>query len=95
MVSGLTPTTPHARTDVPDGFFRILPKYKHGDIETKVLDGLISGQSTVKTISGSIDKFDDSRISVAVTFQACLHLDVSGKVVLFQGVDDVLVRPKG
>ena len=36
-----------------------------------------------------------ARLGVAVTFQACLHLDVSGKVVLFQGVDDVLVKPKG
>ena len=27
--------------------------------------------------------------------QACLHLDVAGKVVLEQGEDDVLVRPRG
>jgi hypothetical protein len=53
------------------------------------------GQSTVKSIYGTIDKFDDSRLSVAVTFQACLHLDVAGKVVLEQGGDDVLIRPRG
>jgi hypothetical protein len=38
---------------------------------------------------------EDIRFGVAVTFQACLHLDVSGKIVFFQGIDDVLVRPKG
>jgi hypothetical protein len=52
------------------------------------------GQSTVKSISGTIDKFDDSRLSIAVTFQVCLHLDVAGKVVLEQGEDDVLVMPR-
>ena len=82
-------------TGVADVFFRILSDYEHSEIEKCVLDGMQEGQSTVKTISGSINKFCDSRISVAVMFQACLPLYVTGKVFLFQGVDDVFVRPRG
>ena len=70
----------------------MVTKYKHADIERKVLENLKTGQSTVKTISGSIDKFDDSRISFAVTFQACLQLECESRVALEQGDGDVSVR---
>jgi hypothetical protein len=33
-------------------------------------------------------------ICLSQIFQACLHLDISGNVVLTQGSDDVLVRAK-
>ena len=68
---------------------------KIAEVERYVLGSLRPERDSVKRLAGGFEGVEDARIGVAVTFQTCLHLDVSGKVELFQGLDDVLVRPKG
>ena len=62
-------------------------------VERYVLGYLSPELDSVKRLAAGFKGVDDTRLGVAVTFQACLHIDVFAKVVLLQGVDDVLARP--
>ena len=64
------------------------------DVERYVLGSIRPGRDSVKKLASGFEGVEDARLGMAVTFQACLHLDASGKVELSQGVNDVLVRPK-
>ena len=60
-------------------------RYVHGYLSPEL--------GNVKQLAAGFKGVDDARLGVAVTFQACLHIDVSAKVVFFHEVDEVLPRP--
>ena len=67
---------------------------KIADVERYVIESMGPEGDSVKRLAVGFEGVDDARLGVAVTFQACLHLDATGKVELSQGVDDVLVKTR-
>jgi hypothetical protein len=67
--------------EIPDGFFEVVDPLDHEYIEHIVIEGLLSGPSTVKSLAGRVKGTDDPRIGVVVTFQSCLQLECDEKVV--------------
>jgi DNA-binding transcriptional ArsR family regulator len=78
---------------LPEDIMKYHESLDHEAVQEHLLQEALDHQTTIKEVAGEKMFTDDSRLSVAITFQAGLFLEKDGKITLSQGDGDVIIGP--